>query len=205
MDQQSSSDQPGQETRTPVGVSVSWLAQAAIDQHRALHNQGELAVLLSVLYYNRPRVILEIGTYAGGSAWAFGRLPTLSHIVTVDTAPQPEAAERLAGLPCRATQVVADSTNANTVHLVQAALNGHSPDVVFIDGDHLYRSARRDWDLYSPLVPTGGLVVLHDTQGYPDNPSVEVPVLLAELRQNWRITELADKPGGPGGTGIVWM
>ena len=186
-------------------ISASWLAQLAIAEHGALHNQGELATLLSILHYTEPQVILEIGTYAGGSAWAFARLPTLSHIVTVDTAPQPEAAARLAALPCRATQVIADSTNANTVHQVRAALDMHAPDVVFIDGDHLYKSARRDWDLYSHLVTAGGLIVLHDTQGYPGNPAVEVPFLWNELRKTYRTTELVDKPGGPGGTGIIWV
>jgi predicted O-methyltransferase YrrM len=181
------------------------MAQLAIGEHGALHNQGELATLLSILYYSEPRVILEIGTYAGGSAWAFGRLPTLSHLVTVDLAPQPEAADRLASLPCRATQITADSTDGNTIHQVRAALDSWAPDVVFIDGGHEYRQAQRDWELYSPLVAAGGLVVLHDTQGYPGNPTVQVPQLWDELRQAYRTTELVDKPGGPGGTGIVWM
>lgn len=185
--------------------SARWLAQLAITKHGALHNEGELGTLLSVLYYAQPRVILEIGTYAGGSAWAFGRLPSLSHIVTVDTAPQPEAAERLASLPCRATQITANSTDGNTVNLVRAALDSYAPDVVFIDGDHLYTSARRDWELYMPLVTHGGLVVLHDTQGYPNNPTVQVPALWAELRATYPTTELVDRPGGPGGTGLVWM
>lgn len=202
----SSPAMPAVPPTTPRGpISASWIAHLAITEHGALHNQGELATLLSILHYSEPRVILEIGTYVGGSAWAFARLPSLRHIVTVDTAPQPQAAAQLASLPCRATQVVADSTNPNTVHQVRAALDLHSPDVVFIDGDHLYKSARRDWELYSPLVAAGGLVVLHDTQGYPNNPTVQVPTLWAELQQTYRVTELVDKPGGPGGTGIVWM
>jgi cephalosporin hydroxylase len=205
MDSQSSAETPQANGQATGQISASWLAQLAITRHGALANPGELATLLSILYYSAPRVILEIGTYQGGSAWAFGRLPSVSHIVTVDTAPQPEAAERLLSLPCRTSQVVADSTNPNTIHQVRAALDAFPPDVLFIDGDHLYKSARRDFDLYSPLVGSGGLIVLHDTQGYPNNPAVEVPHLWAELRQTYRTTELVDKPGGPGGTGIIWL
>jgi cephalosporin hydroxylase len=205
MDSQSSEGtRPAQVIRDQMDQGT-WLADLAITKHGALHNPGELTTLMRVLYYVQPAVILEIGTYAGGSAWAFSRIKSVSHIVTVDIAPQAEAAERLASLPCRATQVKADSTDGNTLHQVKLALDGYAPDLVFIDGAHDYKSARRDWDLYSPLVASGGLVVLHDTQGYPNNPTVEVAVLWNEIRQNWRTTELIDKPGGPGGTGIVWM
>lgn len=205
MDSQSSDATAQPPTAQAPTDQGTWLADLAITKHGALHNPGELTALMRVLYYMGPGVILETGTYAGGSAWAWSRIRTVHHIVTVDIAPQAEAAERLASLPCRATQVTGDSTDGNTLHQVKLALDGYAPDVVFIDGAHDYKSARRDWDLYSPLVKPGGLVVLHDTQGYPNNPSVEVPFLWAELRQTWRTTELVDKPGGPGGTGIVWI
>lgn len=205
MDSQSSAGTADTTPAPTSPVSASWIATLAVTKHGALHNPGELATLLSVLYYAAPRVILEIGTYAGGSAWAFAQVPSVKHIVTVDTAPQPEAAERLLSLPCRTTQVIADSTNPNTVHQVRATLDSFPPDVVFIDGAHDYRSARADWQLYSPLVATAGLVVIHDTQGYPGNDAVQVPQLWAELRQTYRTTELVDKPGGPAGTGLVWM
>lgn len=184
---------------------MGWAANEAIDHHRALHNRGELAALLSILEVAEPHIILEIGTWAGGSAWAFSRIPTVNHIVTVDERPQPEAAEMLASLPCRATQILGDSRAAPTVAAVERALENFRPDVVFIDGGHEYHTARFDYVTYGSMVAAGGLVVLHDTQGYPGNDTVQVPQLWAELRNAHRATELVDLVGGPGGTGVLWF
>ncbi|HEV2222430.1 MAG TPA: class I SAM-dependent methyltransferase [Candidatus Acidoferrales bacterium] len=184
---------------------MKWAAAEAIGRYKALHNVGELSALLAILGDLEPKVVLEIGTWAGGSAWAFSRIPTVSHIVTVDLEPRPEAAEQLAQLPCRAEQVTGDSQHPTTFKQVRALLDGFRPDVVFIDGAHDYVHARKDWELYGPLVQRGGVVVLHDTQGYPGVDMVQVPQLWAEVRQNYRTTELIDTLGGPGGTGIVWF
>lgn len=184
---------------------MQWAAHEAIANHGALQSPGELTALLSLLEGMGPKVILEIGTFNAGSAWALARVPSVRHIVTVDEAPRPEAAEVLAGLPCRATQVLGNTRLPQTTRAVAAALEGYRPNVVFIDGGHLYATARHDWDCYASMVTPGGLAVLHDTQGYPGNPTVQVPDLWAELREHYRTTEFVDTPGGPAGTGIVWL
>ena len=38
------------------------------------------------------------------------------------------------------------------------------PELVFIDGDHTYVGAKRDWDAWSPLMPKGGVIAMHDTR-----------------------------------------
>lgn len=35
-------------------------------------------------------------------------------------------------------------------------------DMLFIDGDHSYEGVKKDWDLYSPLLKSGSIVVFHD-------------------------------------------
>jgi predicted O-methyltransferase YrrM len=39
---------------------------------------------------------------------------------------------------------------------------GGALDVLLIDGDHSYDGVRRDFELYTPLVRPGGLIILHD-------------------------------------------
>jgi predicted O-methyltransferase YrrM len=41
-------------------------------------------------------------------------------------------------------------------------------DFVFIDGDHTYDGLRGDWQAWSPLLATGGLVALHDSVPTPE-------------------------------------
>lgn len=45
-----------------------------------------------------------------------------------------------------------------------AARGGEPVDLVFIDGDHSYDAVRGDWESWSPLVETGGVVALHDSR-----------------------------------------
>jgi len=36
-------------------------------------------------------------------------------------------------------------------------------DFIFIDGDHSYEGIKGDWDAWTPLMATGGIVALHDS------------------------------------------
>ena len=35
-------------------------------------------------------------------------------------------------------------------------------DFLFIDGDHSYEGVKKDFEMYSPLVGSGGIIALHD-------------------------------------------
>lgn len=195
-------------TRIPGGDHpTGWadLARKAIGQQEALHNEGELTVLLTLLASISPRTVLEIGTYRGGSAWAWSNLPSVQRIITVDTVATPEAEKRLDGLACPVDLIIGDSMNGATRYQVQQALGDIKADVVFIDGGHLYKEARADFEHYGQYGRPGGVIVMHDTQGYPGNDTVQVPQLWAEIAAVYRTTELIDRVGGPGGTGVVWL
>jgi predicted O-methyltransferase YrrM len=42
-------------------------------------------------------------------------------------------------------------------------------DLLFIDGNHEYESVKQDFDLWSPLIPSGGTIVLHDVEATHEN------------------------------------
>ncbi len=42
------------------------------------------------------------------------------------------------------------------------SLNGQKLDLLFIDGDHTYDGVKKDYEMFSPLVQEGGLIVFHD-------------------------------------------
>lgn len=63
-------------------------------------------------------------------------------------------------------------------------------DLLFIDGDHSYEGAKRDWEMFSPFVTPFGSIVFHDTLWdlRPDpqyaRPDMGVPRLVDELRED---------------------
>jgi len=49
------------------------------------------------------------------------------------------------------------------------AARDHTPvDFVFIDGDHSEQGLLADWNAWSPLVASGGIVALHDSRSSND-------------------------------------
>lgn len=54
------------------------------------------------------------------------------------------------------------SHDIDTLKLVSDELNGFGADVLFIDGDHSYEGCLEDFNMYSPLVKKGGIIVFHD-------------------------------------------
>ncbi|HUL52737.1 MAG TPA: class I SAM-dependent methyltransferase [Opitutaceae bacterium] len=59
-------------------------------------------------------------------------------------------------------------------------------DFLFIDGDHSYEGARRDWERFAPFLAPLGVAVFHDSTWElhgPNRPDMGVPRLVEELRR----------------------
>jgi predicted O-methyltransferase YrrM len=44
----------------------------------------------------------------------------------------------------------------------------HSIDILHIDGDHDYQSVKRDFETWLPKVRSGGVIIMHDTESFPN-------------------------------------
>lgn len=78
-------------------------------------------------------------------------------------------------------------------------------ECVFIDGDHTYDGAKRDFELYLPLA--GELVTFHDIVGVGQkdkryDAKVEVPILWQELKQHYNHVEIVGQ-GSIMGIGVL--
>jgi len=142
----------------------------------------ELARLWEALEELRPRTVVEIGSLRGGWLYAMG--PTCAErafLMGIDTAQNParrRVEHELTREGHRVRWLIADSHSEETVLTLRGVLEGRPVDVLHIDGDHSREGVLRDWEVYSPLVRRGGLVLLHDAA----NPTEEVPSALAELQ-----------------------
>ena len=50
----------------------------------------------------------------------------------------------------------------STLYQVKKLLDGKKLDFLFIDADHSYEGVKKDFEMYSPLVKTGGIIAFHD-------------------------------------------
>ena len=79
-------------------------------------------------------------------------------------------------------------------------------DFLFIDGDHSYKGAKRDYELYSPLVRRGGVIAFHDIAKHPEAMDCHVDRLWNEVKQGKKFKELiADKDQNWAGIGVLFV
>lgn len=136
------------------------------DDFRPVQVPAEITSLLERVAAQRPRRVLEIGSALGGTAFLFARVASPdATLVLVDRTfgrARCAAIRRLARPGQRITCVRGDSQEPSTVAHVATCFGGALADFLFIDADHSYRGVSTDFQNYSPLVRSGGLIAFHD-------------------------------------------
>ena len=156
----------------------------------AMQKEDELAAFVDELLALQPQRILEIGSFMGGTCYAWRA--TGAAVWSVDLN---------GGAAHGAAAIVGDSHDART----RAAAAAHAPyDVVFIDGDHSHAGVKQDLADYAPLAPNG-LVALHDIVRRHDEPSIEVWRLWAQLPASQRRRAIITRPPTWGGIGVLYL
>jgi len=97
-----------------------------------------------------------------------------------------------------------DSHSPQTLDRLTRILSGLPLDLLFIDGDHSYRGAKRDFVMYSQLVRKGGIIAFHDVLHHTD-PSIGVERLWTELKDRYATKEIVHNgEKGWGGIGVIF-
>lgn len=188
------------------------LARTAIRDHGAMQRLWELTSLIGVVRDLKPRVVIEIGTFRGGTLACWAALATPdAHLVCLDLLEstygivETQAHEaHLRGFVQpgqRLTFLARDSQDPATAAGVTRALGGAPVDFLWIDGDHRDAGVRRDFALYSPMVRPGGLIAFHDIHPDPRFPDNQSHHLWREIREGAPVREFIDQDR-PGGTGM---
>jgi predicted O-methyltransferase YrrM len=172
----------------------------------------ELAHLLDDVKSLRPQTILEIGTHRGGTLFLWTRFAAPeATLISIDL-PRGKFGggyspfrvpmyRRFAKANQQLHLLRADSHSPRTRTHAQQLLAGRPLDLLFIDGDHTFDGAKSDWQMYSPLVRPGGLIVFHDIAGvYADT---QVKSFWDTLKPQYSHREYISHPNGKFGIGIV--
>lgn len=173
--------------------------------------EREFRQLIDWAAARKPAVILEIGTYWGGSLLAWSRIAGQA-VVSVDIegvmpgGGYPRQKRRLFDLftadrpGVELALIQADSHDPRTRDQATAVLAGRPLDMLFIDGDHSLEGVTADFELWSPLVRPGGHVVFHDIVKHA-RPEIQVRELWLQLKERFRHWEIVDR-SNQGGCGI---
>lgn len=178
-------------------------------------HESEITGFMKLVAAQRPQVLCEIGTQDGGNLLLMGRyLASLSLLIGVDLHIRNKGMLRSLLAAGRTPVFLEGSSYSGRMHeRVQRVLDGREIDVLFIDGDHSYGGAARDFLLYRRFVRDGGFIGFHDIvpdrrgeacAGGSDAYAGDVPVLWNELKPLFEHYEFVESPGQLGrGIGAI--
>lgn len=140
-------------------LNLSWLG------YELVKTPQDLWIYQELLVRTRPDVIVETGTYKGGSALFLAMvLDHIGHgrVITIDIQPWPGRPEHP-----RITYVTGSSTDPDVVAEVRRTAQGRV--MVILDSEHRDDHVYAELVAYSPLVRDGDYLIVEDTNvnGHP--------------------------------------
>jgi cephalosporin hydroxylase len=199
----------------PFGVTSRYVGRGFYASIHAVQERAEIESLMATVSRNRPKVVVEIGTYKGGTLFLWTRaVPGVELIVSIDLPGGPYGGgydtrrmrlyrEFLHDRPgARMEFIRSDSNSPNTLAALQSILGGTPVDFLYIDGDHTFAGVSQDFEMYAPLVRRGGQIAFHDIVTRTQN--CGVTELWAELKGRFRHEEYV-APNSNKGIGVIWV
>jgi cephalosporin hydroxylase len=157
---------------------------------RPLQKRTEIFRLVEILKTQRPAAVCEVGAAGGGTTFLLAAAAAPDALViTLDlafTESRQAALKRFAHARQRLVCLKEDSHRPEAVSAVRECLAGRQLDVLYLDGDHSYEGVKADFELFTPLVRAGGLVVFHDiVPDYKTRYGIETSSYVGGVPQFW--------------------
>jgi predicted O-methyltransferase YrrM len=166
--------------------------------------RSEFVQLGKLLQESAPRRSLEIGTNYGGTLFLLCTIsPSDAKIISLDLPFGPFGG----GYPKRRIPLYrrfrrggqqlhllrADSHAQKTKDRVLQILGGEKLDYLFLDGDHTYEGVSSDFEMYAPLVRSGGMVAFHDIVTYRPETKCQVGQFWREVKGRYAHREFIEE------------
>ena len=206
--------------RERAGDRQVW-AEALWRSHffRPLQKKTEIFRLVDILKALQPEAVCEIGAAGGGTTFLLAAAAAPDAlIVSLDlafTESRKAALKQFALAGQRLVCLKEDSHKPEAVSAVRNCLAGRKFDVLYLDGDHSYEGVKADFELFSPLVRAGGLVVFHDiVPDYRTRYGIETSSYVGGVPQFWTevkaahatVEEIVEDPEQDGfGIGVLYL
>jgi cephalosporin hydroxylase len=138
-------------------------------------------VYQEIIYETKPDVLVETGTFKGGSAFYFATIfETLQRgrVLTVDIVKVPDRPQNP-----RITYLLGSSTSDAVIQTIKNSIRPGEKVMVSLDSDHHKAHVLKELELYSPLVTVGNYLVVEDTV-----PDINYPAAKEALEEFLRTT-----------------
>lgn len=146
----------------------------------AQQNADELWWIIDKVSKLHPKKMVEIGSAHGGTLHFWDQMIGPGGLtVSVDLWDTHGVTMDFTNAQSEVVLLQADSHDLLTLTEVSDLTQG-SIDFLFIDGDHTYEGAKKDYEMFSPLVRRGGIVAFHDVVYDTD---IQVRRLFLELNE----------------------
>lgn len=205
--------QAGTNLEAIIDATETYVGRGFYDSIHAVQKRAEIIGLTERVRGLDPQVIVEIGTFKGGTLFIFCRASRPRLVISIDLpggnygGGYDRRRARLhreflydrPGVAMHSLRL--DSHAPATAVALDNLLAGRPIDFLYIDGDHSLDGVRADFETYGARVRPGGLIALHDIATHRDDH--EVWRLWPELQQRFATESLVVNPRGPMGIGIV--
>lgn len=178
-----------------------------------MQNESEFKSLLHIYRKLNPIYTVEIGSRKGGTLWYWLRYAQRgAHIISVDCGPDcweylkfdKKVWQRWVRPGTELHTIIGYSEDRKIIKQVRD-ICPHI-DFLFIDGDHTYKSVKRDYKNYGSMVRVGGVIAIHDIIENVTRPNYGVHLFYDELKKTGiKTREFVESPGQVGrGIGVIF-
>jgi predicted O-methyltransferase YrrM len=175
---------------------------------------SELHRFAEIVASIRPKRVLEIGTFKGGTLCMLARLSApRATIISIDL-PGGEFGGGQSSVRSllyhtfrklfQSMHLIRGDSHSEEVAARIKRITGYL-DVLFIDGDHTYEGVKRDFLFYASLVRPGGIVAFHDVAEHVSEDGCEVPRFWNEVKTSYRYEEITENPQQGWGIGVLYV
>ncbi len=174
----------------------------------SVQKREEILALAEAVNSIKPKTIVEIGTCNGGTFFIWTNLAS-ELAITCDLNKSKIRDELYHSFPppdsnCKVIPLAGDSHSEQFLETVKQSLNGNQVDFLFIDGDHTEEGVKRDYEMYSPLVRSGGIIAFHDILEKQPIPGNQVFYFWDNIKKSTKTEEFVKDYSQTGyGIGII--